>query len=133
MSAPPRLKSVAREATPDAPGWWDRILTLLNPFLTDVQGCLDKGLTRRENMRGDFTEIEFTTSATLADTWPISAKHTMKTRPMACWHGDVKRVDGATIDNPFSMTFRLGASNLLELTFQGLAASTKYRAVILYE
>jgi hypothetical protein len=134
MSAPPRLKSITKEATPDAPGWWDRILTLLNPFLTDVQSALAKGLTRRENMRGDFNDaILFTTKATLAGTWPITVKHTMNSRPTACWLGDLERADGAAIDNPFSMTWKLNEQNMFALTFQGLDVSTEYRATILYE
>ncbi len=134
MSAPPRLRSLTRESTPDAPGWWDRVLTVLSPFVGDVSSALAKGLTRRENMRGDFNDaVRFTTKATLAATWPVSVKHSMGDRPTSCWLGDLVRADGAAIDDAFSMTWKLSQSNLLELTFQGLAVSTEYRATILYE
>lgn len=134
MSAPPRLRGLSRETTPDAPGWWDRVLAVLSPFIGDVTASLSNGLTRKENFRSGVNEnVRFATKATIADTWPVLVKNELNVRPYGCSLVDLERVDGADIDGAFSMTWKLNQKNQLGLTFQGLEASTEYRATIVYE
>jgi hypothetical protein len=57
----------------------------------------------------------------------------MNSRPYACGCWDIVKTDGTALANAWSMTWGLSQQNQLELTFQGLEASTKYRATILYE
>ncbi len=134
MSAPPRLRSLSMETTPDAPGWWERVLAVLSPFIQDVSGALSKGLTRRENMRSNYNDkVRFTTKATLADTWPILVKNDLGMRAYACWLVDLVRIDGADIDYAPAMTWKHDDKGQFALTFHGLEASTEYRATIIYE
>lgn len=134
MATPPRLRGFTRDSIPDLPAWMDRVILLLTNVFADISGALDKNLTRRENMRGDWSDVEFTTRTTVADTYPILVKNRMApNRPSLVWGADLERDDGAIISDPWSVTWALGQSGDIELTFQGLRASTKYRARIAYE
>lgn len=133
MASPPRLRGLTREAFPDAPEWWSRVLGILSPFFLDTTNALTKGLTRKENMVGDASEVTFTTKATVADTWPVPMKHRMTGRPGHWWCAGIEKTSGAALANAWSLTAKLNQSNQLELTFQGLEASTEYRARIMYE
>lgn len=133
MASPPRLRGLTRESTPDAPAWWTTVLASLQTFFSDVTGALDKQLTRRENMRGDWSEVEFTTKATVSDTFPVLLKHKMAETPKLVWLGWLERDDGAIITTQPTVTCRISVRGELELYFQGLSAGTKYRARVVYE
>lgn len=133
MAQPPRIRGLSRENTPDAPAWWDRVLAVLLPFFSDTTNALTKGLTRRENMVGGTGEVTFTTKGTVADTWPVAMKHDMASRPSDWWISRIEKTSGAALANAVSLTAKLNQKNQLELTFQGLEASTEYRARIMYE
>ena len=133
MSTPARVRLTA-ETAPEAPSWWkEKLLPVIQSALADVGNALKKGLTRRENMVGDWDDVTFRTSAAVADTWPVPRKHRMAGKPEHVVCSRLKRKDGAAITAAWSMTWDLSGTNEIQLTFQGLSDATEYEARILYE
>src|SRR5688572_24129300 len=133
MAAPPRPKSLGRDTIPEAPVWWDKVVSALNPFLTDVAAALDRGLSKENLLRGENTNVRFTTKATVADTWPVLVKPSLPMRPTHLQVTDMVKLDGSAPANAWSFTWKLSQSGMIELTGQGLEASTAYRISIVYE
>lgn len=132
MSAPVRVK-LSGETAPEAPSWWrELVLPALLTALQDIAGALDRGLTRRENMVGDWDELDFTTGATAYQT-VVPRKHRMAERPKHVWVSQLQRYDEAELSAAWSWTWKLNQRNEIELKFQGLSNSTRYLARIVYE
>lgn len=134
MAQPPRFKSFSRENFPDAPEWFAQFLLPLNEVTSGLVNAISKRLTRKENfLAAEKVGLVFTTRETAADTFPLRLKSELPSRPTHLWVTRLDVVEGEPISTPFSLTWRMAASGEIEVTFQGLAASTKYRATLAYE
>lgn len=134
MAAPPRFKAFSREDFPDAPEWFTTFLLPLNETVGGLVNALSRRLTRSENLlAAGKTGIEFSTQATVDNTWPLRLKNELPIRPSHLWATRLERADGGHISTPWSLTWRLAQSGEVEIRMQGLTASTKYRLSIAYE
>lgn len=135
MAAPPRFKALRPEDLQDnVPKWGEQLLLAWNETIGGIANALTRRLTRGDNfLAGERIGGTFRTKATAADTWPIEVKNELPFPPRHVCVSKLERVDGSDITTAWSMTWRMGASNLIQLSFQGLPASTEFRFSILYE
>lgn len=54
------VNKILKSDLPDAPGWFDPIISTLNSFLDTVIGALRGRLTFKENFFSEYKELEFT-------------------------------------------------------------------------
>lgn len=73
MAAPPTLGPLTLEAMPGAPGWLEKLLKPLNPFVAAVRGALTKGLTPGDNMDAAWLEVTLT-APTLPEAIPTKTR-----------------------------------------------------------
>lgn len=134
MAAPPRFKNFSREDFRGAPTWFDPLFATLNESLGGLVNAISGRLTRSENfLAGEHMDKTFTTAATVGATWPLAFRNALPTKPKHVWVTSLRRADGAALSAAYSMTWDLAGDGGLRLTFQGLDASTEYRASIAYE
>ncbi len=135
MARPPRFRAIRPEDLPgEVPEWAQTFLLTLNDALGTIANALTGGLTREDNFRaGERVGLTFRTEATVANTWPVEVKHGMPVSPRHVVCSRMDRVDGAAHSAAWSMSWKLGTNGLIQLTFQGLSASTEYRFNLLYE
>jgi hypothetical protein len=75
MAPPPTAGTLTRESMPEAPGWVEKLLKVLNPFFAQVRTALAKGLTVRENLDAEWLTVTLT-APTLPDALPVSLRRT---------------------------------------------------------
>lgn len=135
MSAPPKLRTVRADQTKgggEMPDWAMAAFSAINQTVRELCSSLSKGLTRADNLAGG-------SKAALFITTPASGSPIIRVR---CGAGSppghfvvskLERDDAATITDVWSITWRNLSGTEVEVTFQGLAASTKYKFSCLYE
>lgn len=134
MASPPRFRRIARESIPGAPAWVEPLLLILNGALGTIALALSGSLTRRENIRSaDKVQFRLTTLAVVANTWPKAVKNELPVKVTHCACTYLAKASGAAITAAWSMTWKPNQRNEIELSFQGLEASTEYVATIAYE
>lgn len=135
MAAPPRFKTFRAEDYRGAPTWFLAFLGVINDAFTSLANALTRGLTRTENLRAaEKVGFEFTTQAVVANTFPVPLKNDLGglVKHLSASKLEAVTPRGAIVD-PYSVTFLQDDKGLLQLTFQGLSGSTKYRCNIAYE
>jgi len=135
MSAPPKYRIVRADQMGDGgemPGWALSAFGAINQTLREVCNSLGKGLTRGDNMlAGSKAGLVYTTPASGANTTKVQCD--MASPPKHFWVSRLERDDGTAISSAWSITWRNLAGTQVEVTFQGLTASTKYVFSCLYE
>lgn len=129
---PPRIKSFSRESVPGAPAFMEQVFLLLNEALSQISGALSRRLTRNENMyASEKMGCEFTTPATGVPT--LTIKWDVVSKPKHVDVTGLRRSDSAAITSAWSCTYDLTSTGNIQLSFQGLAASTTYRCNVRWE
>jgi hypothetical protein len=132
MAPPPRIRSIARESIPGAPAWVDPLLQLIGEALGQVSIALSRRLTRTENFyAGEKLGVFFKTPASGV---PMAlVKWDTVDKPKHVDVTSLARLDGVAITAAWSCTHVLNQRGQIELSFQGLAASTDYRCNVRWE
>lgn len=134
MAQPPRFAGFTLEQYPEAPEWFGRFLTNLSESMTDVTNGMTKGLTRADNLQGgERVAFVFTTKTPASGTFPLYVKNDLPAAPKHVQVGQLYRKDGKAMANAFSMTWVMGPSNQIALTFNGLEDATQYVLSLNYE
>lgn len=124
------VRPIRREDVPEAPGWLNRILYSLNPFMAQVSSALNKNLTLDENIDAQKKRLTFTTSSTYTsgDFEEISFPRTTKNRAsgILLMTIAIDQDNYSPITEAVSLQWR-EANNVLYITYvSGLANSTEY-------
>jgi hypothetical protein len=124
----PKLKGFVLEDFKEAPGWFSKLLTPLNEYLTTVTNALSGKLTRKDNLLSYVEPFDFTTAATAANTFPLRFKNKLpgNIRPGVVFMGRFARENNASLTGAYSMTWTLNSIGEIEITCQGLENSTRY-------
>ena len=135
MAASPKPLALRAEDLGDVPEWGRAMMERLNEFSAQVSECMSKGVTRGENLSAtDKIDLVFTTQSTPANTFPIRISHGLANG--VAKHVDctkLERVDGTAISSAWSMTWGNTSEGMVNVTFQGLTGSVKYRANFTFE
>lgn len=132
MANAPKPLVLRKEDYKDAPEWVGKLFEQLNGHISSVTTALDGGLTTENHLRV-VKVITFTTLATPADTFPITVKHGLATRPEGVRVDRLRAAGSAAIASPWSISWELDAKGEIRLWFQGLSASTVYEARLTVE
>lgn len=131
MATPPAPLTLRKEDYQGTPDWLPRLFTQLNTFILSVTTGLARDLTRSENLKSVTKMITFTTPGSGTPT--VSVKHDLGQKPTDVWVGQLGTSSGAAITAPWSMTWTVDSGGNLSVQFQGLAASTAYKAHLVIE
>jgi hypothetical protein len=140
MAKFPQIKRISLEDFRDAPKevrpTLERLIGLLNPFLTTVYGALAGNLTIGDNVVGMFKTFEITAGAAAINN-TFTFTHTLKTKPQACHVVKVEQIAGTTvpITSPVFVSWHVGEdANQIEIdAITGLTAASRYNITVKVE
>ena len=128
MAKLPSLKKILREDIKEAPAWIDKLIYVLNKFMEEVYGALNKNITFTENIASDIRSISFLTKST----YPIfdiqKIANPLSTIPMGVILLKAQNVsDNQSIKSPLGIDWDFNEGNVRILHISGLEASMKYK------
>jgi hypothetical protein len=127
------VKRLTMEDYPSAPSWMSDLFSSLNDALTALADGFNRRLTRGENLAmGGKVGGTFKTANPATSTAAVRIKHDLATQPK---HVVVTQLleAGGLPTAVWSAGWRLNANGEIELSFQGLAASTLYTYSVTWE
>lgn len=114
----------------------EKLVFILNGFLTAVYDALSGNLTIPDNIAGEYKVFEITGGATAADNI-FTFTHSLKTKPIGCYVVHCEDLTGAAIaiTSPVwaSWTFGSGVQQIEINAITGLTSGTKYRVTVKVE
>jgi hypothetical protein len=114
----------------------EKLVFILNPFMTAVYDALAGALTAPENIAAQFRTLSIEAGAAAADNTAIFA-HTLKTKPQACYVVAVQQVAGTTvpITSPVFVSWHVGTEpKTIEIdAISGLTAGETYTITLKVE
>ena len=114
----------------------EKLIFILNGFLTATYNALSGNLTIPENINSQFKEFEITAGAN-ADDNVFSFTHTLKTKPIGCAVIHCEEIAGNTvaITSAVFVSWHLGtATNQIDIdAITGLTNGSKYRITVKVE
>ena len=106
--------------------WLNKMIYILNPFLEQVYTSLVNGITIRDNTKGKILELTILPGETdKLLKWDVNEK------PTSVIIGQILKSDGAHPTNQITMTWLYTQNDQLEIKFNGLESSTKYRVTLI--
>lgn len=128
MALIPRLKGFLLEDFKEAPPWLEKLLTPLNEFMSTVSNAMAGRLTRKDNLLGYYETFDFTTQATVANTFPLRFKNKLLggAKPVSVQVGQIHKHNGAVMSVAWSIEWKPNQAGEIEITFHGLENSTRY-------
>lgn len=134
MAAPPKPLNFRLDSLGNVPEWAQSVFESLNTFASQVNQALGHGISRSDNLAAsEKLDLTFTTEAIAANTFPIKVSHGLSNAPKHLVCTKLGRVDGAVITNAYSMTWSATSGGQVQVSFQGLDNSTKYRVNLTFE
>lgn len=134
MAQAPRFKGISKEFFPGAPAWTEPFFLMLNETVGQLVYALQGRLTLGENVRaGQLLDIKFVTPASGNEAVKVKVDFT----PAHFMVTHIERVDGAALTASWSYTTKPipsndGSNPRMAIYFQGLPASTKFKAKAVY-
>lgn len=110
----------------------DPLFQIINEAFGQLSGMLTRQLSRADNFTGNSRE-DITFASPGSGVATVTFKYTMATAPKHVNVSRLVRKDGAAITAAWSSTWTLLENSQIELTFQGLPASTSYSCNAIYE
>ena len=139
MATPPSLRRVSVEDYSEAPEWFKRFLTVLNPFLTDTAVALTGGLDAI-NLRRQTHTLTLTTEATLANTFTrgkgVLIANRLGTKPTEVRIGQIyPKTSGDALTAAVGLpVWELTSDNLIKIKYiGGLNVSCTYDITLVIE
>lgn len=140
MAAALPTKRISIEDFRDAPKeirpTLEKLIFILNGFLTATYNALSGNLTIPENVSGMYKDFEITAGPN-ADDNVFDFTHTLKTKPRGCSVVHCEEISGATvaITNPVWVSWHLGAAQKqIQIdAITGLTDTKKYRVTVKVE
>jgi hypothetical protein len=135
MAAPPKTKGLLAEDFKEAPGWFAKLLTPLNEFMSSVTNALTGRLTRKDNFLGYTEPFDFTTDASAANTFPLRFKNRLGggVKPTSVFVGQIYKHNNIKMSAAYSIEWVIGATGEIEVTFTGLENSTRYVGTLVFD
>lgn len=127
------MTKLAKEDFPGQAAWIDRLLLPLNTFMETSTNTLSNALV--EGVSVQFAELNIKTGASVADSFPLYIRVTMRKRPRSVTLAQIENLeDASTFTTAVTPTWRLsdrGGSAVIEIRYiTGLATSAEYRVVL---
>jgi hypothetical protein len=120
----PKLKRLNREDFKEADPWFERFVVLFNEFATVVTSALTKNLTVRDNLLSFERSSVFTF---LTSSTPVRLKNELSVPPTYVRIDQLNLYNSSsTISSAWSYTWKYRSQGEIEVSFQGLTASTQY-------
>lgn len=134
MATPPAPIKLSREDYPEQADWIDKLLWPLVRFGGEVSSVL-ANITRGQNLVGQVEFVTFETGAAVEDSFPLYFGIKMKTRPVACWIGQIqdKTAEGTTFTTAVFPTWFLTGDKIKISHITGLSINTKYAVTFILE
>jgi hypothetical protein len=129
MASPPKVRQLSREAIPDAPDWFVRLLPSFNSFFTDVSNALTGRLTMGDNVQLQTVDQVLDVGSSVSTSFPLIFKNPLPTTPKAVKIVKIRPVTkGATITGAVDCSWwEMDDKGYVSIKFiSGLSASTKY-------
>ena len=136
MAKLPVQKRLRREDLPDAPGWMDVVIDVINSFLESLYFALNKQITFTDNIACQIKQLSFLTNSTysggiLAGFTKIQFNHNLKTKPIGVEILQILPNSGTPIIKPVCLSWSQENGNVYINYITGLENSTTYNLVIL--
>ncbi len=134
MATPPQMRGFRQDddsAGDVTPG----VANALAGISATLSGLIDicrKRLNRADNFEGGArTGLKFTSPSSGNAT--VKFKYEQATRPAHVWCTDIERDDSSDLTSAYSMTWAFSGEGQIELSFQGLPASTDFTCSVCHE
>lgn len=133
MARLPSIKKILREDVKDAPPWIDKLLYVLNRFMEEVYGALNKDLTFVDNIAASTKALTFTTKSTYPLEFDIQKiSNPLKTNPQGViLMRQQNLTNNLPIKSSIGIDWDIIEGNIRILHVSGLTASTKYQLSLL--
>lgn len=135
MATPPQMRVVRADTlagAEDMPSWALAAFTAINQTLAEICNALAGRLTRGDNfLGGEKVGLLFTSPGSGVATQKV--KHGMDSTPKHFTVTKLELTSGSALTAAYSVTWAPVSDGLLEVSFQGLPASSEYRFNCTYE
>ena len=129
MAKLPSIKKILKEDLKDSPIWVDKMLYVLNRFMEEIYGALNRDLTFTDNIASSFKSISISTYAnypTSFDTMKIA--NPLRTNPTGViLIRSINSDNNSPIKSAIGIDWDFLDGNIRILHVSGLAASTNYQ------
>jgi len=126
MAKLPPINRIVKEDFQDEP-WAEKLLWPINRFMESVSSALNKNLTLQDNLQGQVKQLNFTTQAVVADTFPLFFTPTTPNRATDLWITSLRRVDNLVITDAATADWGIASDGQISINYiSGLVASTSY-------
>lgn len=132
MAKLPSIKKILREDLKDAPAWVDKLIYVLNRFMEEVYGALNRDLTFTENIASAIKTVSLTTRKNYPEFDMIKISNPLKIPPQGVLlMRAVNANDNSPIKNPIGIDWDFLDGNIRILHISGLVKDTKYQLTLL--
>jgi hypothetical protein len=125
-----KLNTIRRLVVEDYPKevrtWLNSMIYILNPFLEQVYTALVNQLTYQDNLKAQVNRLNLMSGET-----DKLVRWGLNEQPTSVILGQILKSDGTHPTNQITMTWLYTQSGQLSIKFNGLDASTEYRATII--
>ena len=128
MSKLPSIKKILKEDIKDSPAWMDPVLYVINRFMEEVYGALNKDITFQDNIAASIKTITFTTKSTYPVFEVQKIANPNKTSPIGVvLLKAANQSNNQIIGNAIGVDWDFLEGNIRILNVSGLQPSIKYQ------
>ena len=128
MSKLPSIKKILKEDIKDSPAWMDPVLYVINRFMEEVYGALNKDITFQDNIAASIKTITFTTKSTYPVFEVQKIANPNKTSPIGVvLLKAANQSNNQIIGNAIGVDWDFLEGNIRILNVSGLLPNIKYQ------